>query len=50
VHDRLDESISLGKSKVVFTVETRTSEHLAHMLADIKAKGFEARVRNRGTD
>lgn len=45
VHDRLDASIALGKSKVVFTIETRASEHFAHMVADIKAKGFAVRAR-----
>ena len=47
VHDPLDKALPLGKTNVVFTIETRTNEHLAQVLSDIKAKGFEARTRNR---
>ncbi len=40
-HNRLDQDLPVGKTRVVFTVETRTREHLAQMLREIKAAGFE---------
>jgi threonine dehydratase len=44
-HHRLDQELAVGKTRVLFTVETRTREHLAQILADIKAAGFEATTR-----
>lgn len=41
-HHRLNQELPVGKTRIVFTVETRTREHLAQMLADIRAAGFEA--------
>jgi threonine dehydratase len=43
-HHRLYQELPVGKTRIVFTVETRTREHLAEMLADIRAKGFEVRT------
>jgi threonine dehydratase len=49
-HHRLYQELPVGKTKIVFTVETRTREHLAQMLVDIKAKGFEVCSRSPGTE
>ena len=43
-HHRLNQVLPVGKTKIVFTIETRSQEHLAQMLADVRAKGFEARM------
>jgi ACT domain-containing protein len=43
-YHRLYQELPVGKTRIVFTVETRTREHLAEMLADIRAKGFEVRT------
>ena len=40
-HHRLGQDLPMGKTKVAFTVETRTREHLTQMLKEIKAAGFE---------
>ncbi len=40
-HNRLDQDLPIGRTRIVFTIETRTREHLAQMLSDMKAKGFE---------
>ena len=44
-HHRLDQELPIGKTRVLFTVETRAREHLAQILAAIKAAGFEVRTR-----
>ncbi len=45
-HHRLDQDLPVGKTRVVFTIETRTREHLVQILADVKAAGFEACLRS----
>ena len=45
-HHRLDQELPVRKTRIVFTVETRTREHLVRMLADIKAAGFEVCLRS----
>ncbi len=45
VHDRLAEDLSVGKTKVVFTIEIRGKGHLGEILAELTAKGFAIRKR-----
>ncbi len=45
-HHRIDQELPVGKTKIVFTIETRTREHLAQILSDIRAKGVEACLRS----
>lgn len=45
VHDRLAEDLSIGKTRVVFTVETRGKQHLEEILSDLSLKGFDVRRR-----
>lgn len=45
VHDRLSEDLPVGKTRVIFTVETRGKGHLEEILSDLVAKGFEIRKR-----
>ncbi|HBU05809.1 MAG TPA: threonine ammonia-lyase [Nitrospiraceae bacterium] len=40
VHDRLAGDLSVGKTKVVFTVEQKGRAHLEEILSELKAKGF----------
>ena len=40
VHDRLAGDLSVGKTKVVFTVEVKGRAHLEEILSELKAKGF----------
>ncbi len=47
-HDRLAEDLSVGKTRVVFTVETRGRSHLEKILSDLTIKGFEVRKRSEG--
>ena len=42
-HHRLDQELPVGKTKVIFTIESRTSEHLAQILKGIRAAGFEVK-------
>ncbi|MDO8746556.1 MAG: hypothetical protein Q7J70_02715 [Thermodesulfovibrionales bacterium] len=42
-HDRLAGDLSVGKTKVVFTVEVKGREHLDEMLSDLEIKGFGVR-------
>jgi threonine dehydratase len=46
VHDRLSLDLPLGKTRVVFTVETRGSGHFEEILADLIQKGFEVKKRS----
>jgi len=48
VHDRLAENLSIGKTRVVFTVETRERRHLEEILSELTIKGFEVRKRSEG--
>ena len=43
VHDRLAGDLSVGKTKVVFTVEVKGREHLDEILFELEAKGFGLR-------
>jgi len=43
IHDRLVVDLPIGKTRVIFTVETRGKKHLKEILADMKRKGFEVR-------
>ncbi len=45
VHDRLQADLPIGKTRVVFIVETRTRGHLEEILRDIRGRGFDARTR-----
>lgn len=48
VHDRLAEDLSVGKTRVIFTIETRGEGHLGLILSHLVAKGFEVRERTKG--
>ena len=45
VHDRLQADLPLGKTRVIFIVETRRPEHLEDILRDMVARGYEVRKR-----
>lgn len=45
VHNRLAADLPIGKTRVVFIVETRSKKHLEEILSDLKAKGFVVRER-----
>jgi threonine dehydratase len=42
-HDRTTGDVAIGKAKVVFTVEVRSREHLASVLAALRDRGYEVR-------
>jgi threonine dehydratase len=42
-HDRTNGDVAIGKAKVVFTVEVRSREHLASVLAALRDRGYEVR-------
>jgi threonine dehydratase len=46
-HDRLTEDLPVGKTRVIFTIETRGEEHLRLILSHLAAKGFEVRERTK---
>ncbi len=48
VHDRLAGDLPVGKTRVVFTIETRGEGQLDEILSQISAKGFEVRKRTKG--
>lgn len=48
VHDRVARDLSVGKSRVIFTVETRGKAHLEKILSDLREKGFDVRDRTEG--
>jgi len=48
VHDRLAGDLPVGKTRVVFTIETRGGGHLEEILSHLSAKGFEVRKRVKG--
>lgn len=39
-HDRLGIDIPIGKTKVIFTVETRGKDHLGEILSDMESRGL----------
>lgn len=43
-HDRLGTDIPIGKTRVIFTVETRGKAHLKEILSDIESRGLEYKV------
>ena len=43
VHDRLLADLPIGKTKVIFIVETRRPAHLDEIVAEIEAKGYEVK-------
>jgi threonine dehydratase len=45
VHDRFAGNLMIGKTRVVFIVETRSKEHLEKILSDIVDEGFAVRKR-----
>jgi threonine dehydratase len=42
-HDRLAEDLSVGQTRVVFTVETRSKEHLETILSVLSTRGYDVR-------
>jgi len=48
VHDRLAGDLPVGKTRVIFTVETRGEGHLGLILSHLAAKGFELKDRRTG--
>ncbi|HYA87963.1 MAG TPA: threonine ammonia-lyase [Nitrospirota bacterium] len=46
LHDRLAPDLSIGKAKVVFTVEIRGKNHLAKIFDDLENKGYAVREKN----
>ena len=46
VHNRLAGDLPIGKTKVVFVMETRNKEHFEGILSELKGKGFEVRKRS----
>ncbi len=44
VHDRFAGDLPIGRTKVVFMIETRSREHLEKILSDLAEKGFEVRL------
>jgi threonine dehydratase len=44
-HDRLSLDLPVGKTRVVFTVETRGLGHFEEILADLTQKGFKVKKR-----
>lgn len=46
-HDRSAADVSIGKAKVVFTVEVRGKDHLADVFAALQGKGFEVNADDR---
>ena len=45
VHDRLLADLPIGKTKVIFIVETRRPAHLDEIVAEIEAKGYQVKKR-----
>ncbi len=43
VHDRLSTDLAVNETRVIFTVETRGSEHLQEIMDAIRIKGFRVR-------
>ncbi len=48
VHDRLAGDLPVGKTKVIFTLETRGKDHLEEILSRLAAKRFEVHKRAKG--
>lgn len=46
VHERFAGDLPIGKTRVVFIVETRSKEHLEEILSDFKYRGFDVRKKS----
>ncbi|HXY61616.1 MAG TPA: pyridoxal-phosphate dependent enzyme, partial [Nitrospirota bacterium] len=46
LHDRLAPDLSIGKAKVVFTVEIRGRNHLNKIFEDLEKRGYSVREKN----
>ncbi len=46
VHDRLQADLPIGKTRVIFIVETRTRGHLEEILRDVEEKGYRIKTRS----
>ncbi len=44
-HNRLTEDLQVGKTRVMFVIETRNKGHLEKILSDLSEKGFKVRKR-----
>ncbi len=47
-HDRLSADLPVGKTRVIFTIETRGGGHLEEILSVIQKRGFDVRRRTKG--
>lgn len=45
VHERFAENLSIGKAKLVFTVETRGRKHLDEIISRLTEEGYELRLK-----
>jgi len=45
VHERFVEDLSIGKAKLVFTIETRGKRHLDEIVFNLAEEGYELRKR-----
>ncbi len=45
MHDRFAGDFPIGKTRVIFTVESRNKEHLEGIILDLRDKGFEVKKR-----
>ena len=43
VHERFSEDLSIGKAKLVFTIETKGRKHLDDLCARLASEGYELR-------
>jgi threonine dehydratase len=48
VHDRLSRDLPVGKTSVIFTIETRGEAHLEEIISRVAEKGFEVRTMAKG--
>jgi len=48
VHDRLSSDLPMGKTRVIFTLETRGKGHFEEIISRLVVKGFEVRARAKG--
>jgi threonine dehydratase len=46
IHDRLQADLPIGKTRVIFIVETRTRGHFDGIITDIEAKGYAVKARS----
>lgn len=45
VHDRLQADLPVGKTRIIFLIETRTGDHLEEILRDIEGNGYNVETR-----